>query len=178
MASRDKEHVGVKHLKSALADGKIDRRQFLRDSTLLGLSAAAAYAFVGKVTGEQMVPRARAATMPKGGTLRIGASVQPLEKPHTYEWTQPDITININENLTMIGHDNVSRGVLAASWDATEDLRTWTFHIRKGVNWKSGRPFTADDAIWNLKHILDPKTGSSGLGHFKSYMLKGTSKNW
>ena len=118
-----------------------------------------------------MVPRARAATMPKGGTLRIGASVQPLEKPHTYEWTQPDITININENLTMIGHDNVSRGVLAASWDATEDLRTWTFHIRKGVNWKSGRPFTADDAIWNLKHILDPKTGSLGLGHFKSYML-------
>ncbi len=171
MKSSDRKHIGVKHLKSAFADGKIDRRQFLRDSTLLGLSAAAAYAFVGKVTGERAVPRARAATMPKGGTLRIGASVQPLEKPHTYEWTQADITININENLTMIGHDNVSRGVLVASWDATEDLRTWTFHIRKGVNWKSGRPFTADDAIWNLKHILDPKTGSSGLGHFKSYML-------
>jgi len=73
MASRDKEHIGVKHLKSALADGKIDRRQFLRDSTLLGLSAAAAYAFVGKVTGEQMVPRARAATPPRGAR---SASVQ------------------------------------------------------------------------------------------------------
>ena len=170
MARRDKEHIGVKHLKSALADGKIDRRQFLRDSTLLGLSAAAAYAFVGKVTGEYAVPQARAATMPKGGTIRIGAAVQPLEKPHTYEWTQPDITININEYLTKTGNDNITRGFLAESWEATEDLRTWTFHIRKGVNWKSGRPFTADDAIWNIKHILDPKTGSSGLGLFKGYM--------
>ena len=170
MARRDKEHIGVKHLKSAFADGKIDRRQFLRDSTLLGLSAAAAYAFVGKVTGEHFVPRARAATMPKGGTLRIGAPVQPLEKPHTYEWTQPDITININEYLTRTGNDNITRGFLAESWEATEDLRTWTFRIRKGVNWKSGRPFTSDDALWNIKHILDPKTGSSGLGLFKGYM--------
>jgi len=170
MSSKNKEHLGVKHLKSALADGKIDRRQFLRDSTLLGLSAAAAYAFVGKVTGEQIIPKARAATLPKGGTIRIGAAVQPLDKPHTYEWTQPDITININEYLTKTANDNITRGFLAESWEASEDLRTWTFNIRKGVNWKSGRPFTADDAIWNINHVLDPKTGSSGLGLFKGYM--------
>ncbi|MBM3572815.1 MAG: twin-arginine translocation signal domain-containing protein, partial [Alphaproteobacteria bacterium] len=45
------EHPHVFNLKSWLAEGKIDRRQFLRESTLLGLAATAAYAFAGKIDG-------------------------------------------------------------------------------------------------------------------------------
>src|SRR5262249_55182049 len=33
------------------------------------------------------------------------------------------------------------------------------------------RPFTADDAIWNLKHVLDPATGSSSYGLMKDYLV-------
>ena len=57
-------------------------------------------------------------------------------------------------------------------WEASEDLKTWTLTIRQAAKWRSGRPFTADDAIWNIKRALDPKTGSSVLGLMKGYMLE------
>src|SRR5262249_1020814 len=38
--------------------------------------------------------------------------------------------------------------------------------------WHSGRPFTADDVVWNLKRVLDPKTGSSVLGLMKGFLLE------
>ena len=60
-----KEHSYIPTLKRNFAEGRIDRREFLRTSTLLGLSAGAAYAFAGKVTGENLVPRAKAA-IPRG----------------------------------------------------------------------------------------------------------------
>ena len=61
-----KEHSYIPTLKQQFAEGKVDRREFLRTATLLGVSAGAAYAFVGKVTGEDFVSPAKAA-MPKGG---------------------------------------------------------------------------------------------------------------
>ena len=70
----EREHSYLPTLKRNFADGRIDRREFLRTSTLLGLSAGAAYALAGKVTGEPFTRPARAA-MPMGGTLRIGMPV-------------------------------------------------------------------------------------------------------
>ena len=47
----DQEHALVPTLKRQLAENAIDRREFLRYATLLGMSAGAAYAFVEHVTG-------------------------------------------------------------------------------------------------------------------------------
>ena len=47
--SGDREHPYVPKLKTLFADGKCDRREFLRTATLLGVSASAAYAFAGKI---------------------------------------------------------------------------------------------------------------------------------
>ena len=46
-----REHSYIPTLKQQFAEGKVDRREFLRTATLLGVAASAAYAFVGKVTG-------------------------------------------------------------------------------------------------------------------------------
>ena len=56
-----REHSYIPTLKEQFAEGKVDRREFLRTATLLGVSAGAAYAFVGKVTGESFIRPARAA---------------------------------------------------------------------------------------------------------------------
>jgi len=46
---------------------------------------------------------------------------------------------------------------LAESWDVSSDFKQVTVNLRKGVNYHSGREFTADDVVWNLQRALDPK---------------------
>lgn len=51
---------------------------------------------------------------------------------------------------------------LAERWEIGEDERTYTFHLRKGLRWADGEPFTADDVVFTIEVILadetDPKT--------------------
>ena len=107
------------------------------------------------------------------GTMRIAMRVKEVEAPHTYAWAeQSNICRQVCEYLTKTGHDNITRPYLLDRWEASDDLRTWTLHVRQGVKWHSGRDFVADDVIWNLQHVLDPQTGSSVLGLMQGYMLE------
>ena len=47
---------------------------------------------------------------------------------------------------------------LAESWDVSADSTVFTFHLRKGVKWHDGEPFSSADALHSLKRILDPAT--------------------
>jgi peptide/nickel transport system substrate-binding protein len=165
--NKEREHPGLKQLKQQFNDGKLSRREFIRYSTLLGVSATAAYGMMGMVA-----PRpASAADMPKGGTVRISMRVLEVVDPHTYSWlTDSNQGRGTHEYLTKTGTDNVTRPYLAEKWEATEDLKTWTLNLQK-IKWHNGRDFTADDVIWNINHCLDPNTGSSVLGLMKGYML-------
>ncbi len=174
--ARNDENKLVASVKRDFADGRLSRREFLRNSTLLGLSAASAYAFVGKITGEAMAPAAKA-QLPGGGKLRIAMGVPPLNPYNYYTLFDSNIGRQTHEYLTKTGQDNITRPYLAESWDVSEDLKTWTFNVRKGVKWHSGRDFTADDAIWNIQQLLDPATGSSVLGLMQSYMLNEVEKD-
>ena len=89
--SNKKESKHIRYLKSLFSEGKINRREFLHSSTMLGLSATAAYAFAGKVSGTGVMPTARAADMPTGGQARIGLRVLDLSSPHTYSWFESEI---------------------------------------------------------------------------------------
>ena len=44
---------------------------------------------------------------------------------------------------------------LAVSWEQTSPT-VWRFHLRPGVKWQDGSPFTADDVVFTLKRILAP----------------------
>jgi peptide/nickel transport system substrate-binding protein len=168
-----REHPSIPTLKRQLAEGQTDRREFLRYATLLGLSAPAAYAAVRAITGERLVGEARAqGTPPKGGTLRIGMRCQDVKDPHTFSWVQRSNTVRqVCDYLTTTGTDNITRPSLCEKWEASPDLKTWTLRLRKDVKWHNGRQFTADDAVWNIKRVLDPKTGSSVLGLMKGFIL-------
>ncbi len=170
----DREHAYLPVLKRQLVERRIDRREFLRTATLLGMSATAAYAFVGRVTGERLVPEAAAqGAMPRGGTLRVGMRCQDLKSPHTYSWVESSNSARqVLDYLTVTGVDNVTRPALLERWEASPDLKTWTLRLRRNVKWHNGRQFTADDVVWNLKRVLDPKTGSSVLGLMKGFILE------
>jgi len=52
-------------------------------------------------------------------------------------------------------------GDLAESWDTSPDGRTWTFHLRHGVEWQAGfGEVTADDIVFSLKKAGDSKTSA------------------
>ena len=166
------EHVHIPTLKRQLADGEIDRREFLRYAVLLGMSVSAANAVARSITGQSLVTPAAAQSLPRGGTLRLGMRCQDLKSPHTYSWVESaNSARQVLDYLAITGPDNITRPGLIEKWEASPDLKTWTLRVRRGVKWHNGRQFTADDVIWNLKHVLDPKTGSSVLGLMKGFLL-------
>ena len=166
------EHVLIPTLKRQLADGEIDRREFLRYAVLLGMSVSAANAVARSITGQSLVTPAAAQSLPRGGTLRLGMRCQDLKSPHTYSWVESaNSARQVLDYLAITGPDNITRPGLIEKWEASPDLKTWTLRVRRSVKWHNGRQFTADDVIWNLKHVLDPKTGSSVLGLMKGFLL-------
>jgi len=49
-------------------------------------------------------------------------------------------------------------GELAESWEVSPDGRKITFHLRKGVKWHDGAPFTSDDVMFTYRRMIDPRT--------------------
>jgi peptide/nickel transport system substrate-binding protein len=50
---------------------------------------------------------------------------------------------------------------LATSWEVARDGRTYTVHLRRGLRFSDGSPFTADDVIFTLGVIADPRIAST-----------------
>ncbi len=57
-------------------------------------------------------------------------------------------------------------GDLAESWNISKDGMTITFHLRKGVKWHDGYPFTAEDVLFTYQVTIDPKTPTAYSGDF------------
>ncbi|MBC8037722.1 MAG: ABC transporter substrate-binding protein [Rhizobiales bacterium] len=167
----NKEHVWIPRLKQYLSDGKIGRRDFVRQAALLGMSAGVAYGWAGKITGNPLVQPAHAQELPKGGILKISMRVPKIDSPHTFSWIyDSNITRQVVGYVTRSGVDNVTRPHLCSGWVASEVLKTWTFTVAD-MKWHDGRPLTAEDFAWNIKRCLDASVGSSVVGLMKGYML-------
>jgi peptide/nickel transport system substrate-binding protein len=50
--------------------------------------------------------------------------------------------------------------LLAEAWEATEDLRSWTFKLRQDVKFHHGTLLTAEDVVYTFTRILNPKLAS------------------
>ena len=50
---------------------------------------------------------------------------------------------------------------IATEWDASQDLKVWTFKLRKGAEFHNGETIDAAAIKWNYERILDPKVGHS-----------------
>ncbi|OGP19293.1 MAG: peptide-binding protein, partial [Deltaproteobacteria bacterium GWA2_65_63] len=56
---------------------------------------------------------------------------------------------------------------LAESWEISPDGKRITFHLRKGVKWHDGAPFTSDDVMFTYRRMIDPRTPTAYGEDFK-----------
>jgi len=96
------------------------------------------------------------------GTLRfsLGGEVSVLNPILSTDTTSSAVEssifsgmLKVNEKLEMVPD-------LAERWEVSKDGRTWTFYLRKDVEWHDGVPFTADDVKFTFDSILNPKVNS------------------
>src|SRR5438128_1717115 len=108
MTWRDTEvHPYVPTLLEEVKAGRLDRREFLRTATLLGLSAASSYALLGL---EDPLGKPAAAAAGAGGTVRFSMRISPLDSPATYSWGyDADVCRQVCDYLTRTGVDNITR---------------------------------------------------------------------
>ena len=92
--------------------------------------------------------------------------------PHAY---LPDQFITqgmVYEGLVNYGENGEILPSLAESWDISEDGKTYTFHLRKGVKFSDGSDFNAANVEKNFNSIFLNKERHSWFGltnHIKSY---------
>jgi len=67
--------------------------------------------------------------------------------------------VKYDKNINIVGD-------LAESWDVSENGLAITFHLRKGVRWHDGSPFTAADVLYTYQVTTDPKTPTAYAGDF------------
>jgi peptide/nickel transport system substrate-binding protein len=157
-------HEYIPELKEQYRKGEITRREFMRTATLLGMSVAAAGAFVG----EAVRPLGLAYAQKRGGVLRIATRVQKMKDPATFDWLQmSNVARQISEHLTFTDAANITHPHLLERWEASNDLKSWTLRLKKGIQFQMGakrREFEAADVVWNIKRWLAKETGSSMRG--------------
>jgi peptide/nickel transport system substrate-binding protein len=157
-------HEYIPELREQYRTGEITRREFMRTATLLGMSAAAAASTVGGI-GSAPVAHAQK----RGGVLRIATRVQKMKDPATFDWIpMSNVARQIAEYLVFTDSDNITHPLLLEKWEASNDLKTWTLRLKKGLQFQLGgikrREFEAADVVWNLKRWLATETGSSIRG--------------
>src|SRR6266446_3950635 len=114
--------------------------------TLIGSSLAAA-------TAVAVRPAQAAANV-----LRIGIStslntLDPMMVTTGDEYIYANLVFN---GLARMREDLVVEPDLAESWSFSDDLKRWTFRLRRGVKFHDGQEMVADDVVASFRRLLDP----------------------
>lgn len=151
----------------------MSRREFLALASAFGASTATAYGMLGLVA-----PSTAQAAPQQGGTVRIQQEVRALKDPRTYDWSQiANFARGWLEYLVQYNNDATFEGILLEGWDISDDAKTYTLNVRKGVKWNNGDDFTAEDVARNIAGWCEKDVeGNSMAARFAVLIDENTGK--
>ncbi|WP_316233616.1 ABC transporter substrate-binding protein [Bradyrhizobium sp. SZCCHNPS2010] len=76
---------------------------------------------------------------------------------------------NIYETLTKINEDSSVSPLLAESWQASPDLKTYTFKLRKGVKFQNGEPFDPAAVKFSFDRAAAPSSTNKDKALFQAF---------
>jgi peptide/nickel transport system substrate-binding protein len=162
--------------------GGMSRRGFVRRMAAVGLTAPMATQLLA-VSGVAMA-QSRSTYKPTkrggGGPLRVLWWQGPtLLNPHFAVGTKDqDGSRLFYEPLAGWDADGNLRPILAESIPGREDGtlaadgKSVTWKLKKGVTWHDGKPFTADDVVFNWQYAADPATAAVTSGTYKDIKVE------
>jgi peptide/nickel transport system substrate-binding protein len=80
----------------------------------------------------------------------------------------------IYDNLVTLDRDGKLAPYLAESWDISDDGKTYTFHLRRGVTFSDGSAWNAEVLGQNFEHMRDPETKSPLAAAYIAPYVDGT----
>src|SRR3954471_1455508 len=84
---------------------------------------------------------------------------------------------NVYETLTKIKEDGSVAPLLAESWAAAPDLKTYTFKLRKGVTFQNGEAFNAQAVKFSYERATEPTSTNKDKALFQSIAAITTPDN-
>jgi peptide/nickel transport system substrate-binding protein len=157
--------------------GRMSRRSFVHTMIGLGLTAplAAQMLAAGGVAAQSRVSTFTPTRRGGGGPLKtLWWQAPTLLNPHFATGTKDQDGSRIfYEPLAAYDPEGNLSPVLAAEIPSVEngglgrDGRWVVWNLKKGVSWHDGKPFTADDVVFNWEYAADPATAAVSIGAYR-----------
>jgi peptide/nickel transport system substrate-binding protein len=149
----------------------MDWMHMRRKSWLTALTAASVVA-LSACTASPSATSSDSGNAASGGDLRIGEQYDlgTLDPQVLNSVGDQQMTTNIFENLTRhkLGGTSLEPG-LATGWKSNDAGTSWTFTLRKGVQFQKGYgELKASDVVFTLTRLVDPKLASPNASLVKS----------
>ncbi len=117
------------------------------------LAAGVTWGVVGALAAASPTPSASSGAL----ILHVGWTTEPdnLNPFIGYESSALEIFhLNYDFLVGFRAGDLQPQPELATSWSHSPDGKTWIFHLRRGVTWQDGAPFTARDVVFTYETII------------------------
>jgi peptide/nickel transport system substrate-binding protein len=167
---------GLRRWISGVRRGTLSRRDFIARLAALGIAAP----FASLLLADDGIAQPAATYKPTrrggGGTLRLLFWQGPtLLNPHFASGIKDAAGSRpFYESLARFDADGQLVPVLAAEIPSARngaiaaDGRSTTWQLKRGVSWHDGKPFTADDVIFNWRFATDPATAAFTGGVYEN----------
>ncbi len=166
-------------------DRGITRRDALRTSLVAGgaVMSAGALAACGGSSSPSTTSgtTTAAATGKRGGNIRLAVigSTDDTIDAHigtANTGTSAQYAFQMYDGLTQFDHDYTPQLSMAESFEIAPDAMSWTVRLKSGLEFHNGQSVTADDVIFSILRIINPKNGASDAVQLASIDPKGLKK--